>query len=91
MCVEMMFTWYNFDWFALVSIVLWAAGAGVALFSRERRRWAILLTGLGTLVFATFIAGFWIYMQRPPLRTKGECPDHVIILIKNLANPFIFI
>ena len=67
-----MCTWYNFEWFALVSIVLWAAGAGVALFARERRRWAILLTGLGTLVFAVFIAGFWIYMQRPPLRTMGE-------------------
>ena len=46
----MMFTWDNFDWFALVSIVLWAAGAGGALFSKERRRWAILLTGVGTLV-----------------------------------------
>lgn len=68
----MMFTWDNFDWFALVSIVLWAAGAGVALFSKERRRWAILLTALGMLVFATFIAGFWLYMQRPPLRTMGE-------------------
>lgn len=67
-----MFTWDNFDWFALVSIVLWAAGAGVALFSRKRRRWAILLTGVGTLVFATFIAGFWLYMQRPPLRTMGR-------------------
>ena len=53
----MMFTWDNFEWFALVSIVLWAAGAGVALFSRERRRWAILLTALGMLVFATFIIG----------------------------------
>lgn len=68
----MMFTWDNFEWFALVSIVLWAAGAGVALFSKERRRWAILLTALGMLVFATFIAGFWLYMQRPPLRTMGE-------------------
>ncbi len=68
----MMFTWDNFEWFALVSIVLWAAGAGLALFSRERRRWAILLTALGMLVFATFIAGFWLYMQRPPLRTMGE-------------------
>lgn len=53
----MMFTWDNFDWFALVSIVLWAAGAGVALFSKKRRRWAILLTGVGTLVFATFMRG----------------------------------
>lgn len=76
----MMCTWYNFEWFALVSIVLWAAGAGVALFARERRRWAILLTGLGTLVFAVFIVGFWIYMQRPPLRTMGGNPSMVLLL-----------
>lgn len=43
-----------------------------ALFSKERNRWAILLTLMGTLVFAVFIAGFWIYLQRPPLRTMGE-------------------
>lgn len=68
----MLFTWYNFEWFALVSIVLWVAGAGLAWFVKERRCWAILLTSLGTLLFALFIAGFWIYMQRPPLRTMGE-------------------
>lgn len=68
----MMFTWYNFEWFALVSIVLWASGAGFALFAKKQRRWAILLTSMGILVFAIFIAGFWVYMQRPPLRTMGE-------------------
>ena len=68
----MIFTWHNFEWFALASTALWAAGAGVALLGNERRRTAILLTALGTLVFATFIAGFWIYMQRPPMRTMGE-------------------
>lgn len=68
----MIFTWHSFEWFAPASIALWAAGAGVALLGNERRRTAILLTALGTLVFATFIAGFWIYMQRPPMRTMGE-------------------
>lgn len=67
-----MITWNNFHWFALSAIVLWSSGAGVALFSRERNRWAILLTLLGILVFGAFIAGFWIYLQRPPLRTMGE-------------------
>ena len=68
----MIFTWHNFEWFALASTALWAAGAGVALLGNARRRTAILLTALGTLVFATFIAGFWLYMQRPPMRTMGE-------------------
>ena len=67
-----MITWNNFDWFALLSIALWGSGAVFALFSKERNRWAILLTLMGTLVFAVFIAGFWIYLQRPPLRTMGE-------------------
>ena len=67
-----MITWSNFDWFALLSIALWGSGAAFALFSKERNRWAILLTLMGTLVFAVFIAGFWIYLQRPPLRTMGE-------------------
>ena len=68
----MIFTWYSFEWFAPASIALWAAGAGVALLGNARRRTAILLSTLDTLVFATFIAGFWIYMQRPPMRTMGE-------------------
>ena len=58
MCAGMIFTWYSFEWFAPASTALWAAGAGVALFGNEMRRTAILLSTLGTLVFATFIAGF---------------------------------
>lgn len=49
-----MITWNNFDWFALLSIALWGSGAAFALFSKERNRWAILLTLMGTLVFAVF-------------------------------------
>ena len=58
MCAGMIFTGYSFEWFALASTALWAAGAGVALLGNERRRTAILLSKLGTLVFATIIAGF---------------------------------
>lgn len=58
MCARMIFTWHSFEWFAPASIALWAAGAGVALLGNARRRTAILLSTLGTLVFATFIAGF---------------------------------
>lgn len=33
---------------------------------------AMLLTGLGVAVMALFIVGFWITLNRPPLRTMGE-------------------
>ena len=68
----MIITWNNFEWFAISAIVLWLSGALFALFSKERSRWAILLTLLGITVFAVFIAGFWLNLHRPPLRTMGE-------------------
>ena len=64
-----MITWDNFYLFALPAIVLWGAGAVFALFSKGRSRWAIGLTLSGILVFAAFITGFWLSLQRPPLRT----------------------
>ena len=67
-----MITWDNFYLFALPAIVLWGAGAVFALFSKGRSRWAIGLTLSGILVFAAFITGFWLSLQRPPLRTMGE-------------------
>lgn len=68
----MIITWNNFEWFAISAIILWLGGALFALFSKERSRWAILLTLLGIAVFAVFIAGFWLNLKRPPLRTMGE-------------------
>lgn len=35
-------------------------------------RTAVWLTGAGILVFFAFIAGLWISLERPPLRTMGE-------------------
>lgn len=67
-----MINWNNFFLFAAVSIVLWAAGAAAALLSRNRSRAAILLSSAGTAVFAFFVAGLWISLERPPLRTMGE-------------------
>ncbi len=63
-------SWDNFMYFALVSVVLWAAGAWMAW--RDKARMAYLFTVLGLVVFFTFILGFWISLERPPLRTMGE-------------------
>ncbi len=63
-------TWETFIYFAIPSVILWAAGAYLAF--RDRRKSAIMLTAAGILVFASYIAGMWISLERPPLRTMGE-------------------
>ena len=64
-------SWDNFHIFASVALILWTFGAFYALFS-EKQRISIGLTLAGTVIFALFITGFWIALQRPPLRTMGE-------------------
>ena len=64
-------TWHSFIYFAIASVVLWAAGALIAYKSR-RKTLPTLLTVAGLLVFSVFIAGLWISLERPPLRTMGE-------------------
>ena len=64
-------SWNDFIWFALPAILLWGC-AGLLVY---RKRWALmasLLMVLGVAIFAIFIAGFWIHLERPPMRTMGE-------------------
>ena len=63
-------SWDLFAWFALSAVGCWAAGSFFAW--RDRRLPALGLTVLGLLVYAAFIAGFWLALERPPLRTQGE-------------------
>ena len=67
-----MITWDNFYLFAIVAVALWILGAGFALFSNVKSRMAVILSVLGTITLSVFIAGFWISLQCPPLRTMGE-------------------
>lgn len=69
-----MITWEEFGGFAAVSAVLWIAGSVMAWCAGGGRRstWAQVLTVLGILVYAVFIASFWYGLGRPPLRTLGE-------------------
>ncbi len=64
-------SWDSFVWFALAASLLWIFGAVASVFSR-RRLPAVVLTGIGSVIFITFIAGVWITLGRPPLRTMGE-------------------
>lgn len=58
--------------FLLPAAFCWLAAAFVAARSETRSRAAVILAGAGTVVFALFIAGLWVSLQRPPLRTMGE-------------------
>lgn len=67
-----MVTWDDFLVFASVSVFLWGA-ASVSAFLQRRGIWlSVLLTLLGTAVFGSFIAGLWISLDRPPMKTMGE-------------------
>ena len=63
-------SWEHFLYFAIVAVVLWAAGALAAW--KDKRRMAYTATVIGLAVFFAFIVGIWLSLHRPPLRTMGE-------------------
>lgn len=67
----MIITWEHFIYFTIPSVILWGLGAYFA-YKKENRISAIVFTVLGLLVFFSFIGGFWLSLERPPLRTMGE-------------------
>lgn len=64
-------TWDNFIPFAIGALIFWAAGSGIAWNSRFRKI-SLWIFALGILIFAGFITGLWIFLERPPMRTMGE-------------------
>ncbi len=64
-------SWDNFTLFAILSAMLWAAGA-VAAWKSTKPAAVYLFTGAGLLVFFAFILGMWVSLERPPMRTMGE-------------------
>ena len=50
---------------------MWAAGAALA-YKSKRKTMPAILTVAGLVVFGIFIAGLWVSLERPPLRTMGE-------------------
>ena len=63
-------SWESFGGYALVSGICWVTGAVWAF--RDKRKVAVGVSGLGSLVFFLFIIGLWMSLERPPLRTMGE-------------------
>ena len=82
-----MINWDNFYVFAAVSICLWLAGAVFALRSSSKSKVAIGFTSGGIIILGVFIAGLWIFLQRPPLRTMGETRLWYSFFIINLMKP----
>ena len=64
-------TWNEFLFFALPSVTLWLS-AGISVYSKTGRKITDVLMITGIAVFAAFIAGLWIGLERPPMRTMGE-------------------
>ncbi|MFI3316098.1 MAG: cytochrome c biogenesis protein CcsA [Rikenellaceae bacterium] len=65
-------SWNDFIWFALPAVIMWLT-AGCAVYSKRRGAVAANLLSLaGIALFATFIALFWVHLERPPMRTMGE-------------------
>ena len=66
-----MIGWDQFIWFAAGAAGCWIAGAALS-WKANRRKAAIAMSLIGTAVFCCFIAGMWIALERPPMRTQGE-------------------
>lgn len=64
-------TWDIFIYFGIGAVLLWAGGAASAYIFKNKILPAVLTT-VGLIVFAIFIAGLWISLERPPMRTMGE-------------------
>ena len=63
--------WDQFIWFAAGASACWIAGAALS-WKDNGRRVAIAMSLIGTAVFCCFIAGMWVALERPPMRTQGE-------------------
>ena len=63
--------WDHFIYFAFASVALWLSAAILA-FKADNYVKSIALTVAGIIIFSVFIAGMWISLERPPLRTMGE-------------------
>lgn len=64
-------SWDQFIYFAMGALLLWGTGAALA-YGPKRKIISTLFTLGGLMLFFAFIAGLWVSLERPPLRTMGE-------------------
>lgn len=66
-------TWEHLISFASAAAVCWITGSVLAFLHHPKASaWSMISYGTGILVYASFITGFWISLDRPPLVTMGE-------------------
>lgn len=64
--------WTDFPFFAIPSMLCWILSSLLLFSSPRRKKTAMTLSIAGLLIFAIFIAGYWVHAGRPPLTTTGE-------------------
>lgn len=65
-----MMGWGVFIYFVVAAVVCSVSASVFALFNR--RKWALTLALMASMVLLGFICGLWAVLDRPPLRTMGE-------------------
>lgn len=64
--------WETFTYFAAVSMLLSLAGGVTAMAAPRRAAVSLSLSWAGVAVLGAFVAGMWVSLGRPPMRTMGE-------------------
>lgn len=67
-----MIGWTIFPVFAIVAALVGVVGSVAAFRSSLRSRVAVCCMWVSTAVIMVFVAGLWIALDRPPMRTMGE-------------------
>jgi ABC-type transport system involved in cytochrome c biogenesis permease subunit len=70
-----MISWHLFPYFAYSAIFLWSLGLLCDFLLKRNSFWSKLslpMIVLGSLGITLFIAGLWLTLERPPMRTMGE-------------------
>jgi hypothetical protein len=63
--------WDYFIYFAFSAVGCWSVAAILA-YQQQHYYKSIAITFAGIIIFSLFIAGMWVSLERPPLRTMGE-------------------
>ena len=63
--------WEYFIWFASSAMICWIT-ASILAYKEVHYKKSVILMVVGLIIFALFIVGMWLSLERPPLRTMGE-------------------
>ncbi|MTI32466.1 cytochrome c biogenesis protein CcsA [Xanthovirga aplysinae] len=64
--------WVNFEWYALISVILWIAGVLFTYINKKKSNLSSVIYSMGVLTLGIFLLMLWNTLDRPPMRTLGE-------------------